>query len=601
MSAIGKVDANILTRILDFAGDANDAEVCSSFRNATRASMDQLCSQLAMTHNSLVERVRSVAIERYGNERPIHEIFVEQLNAVLEKFRRVLLLPEAVPPPNEEFRQSTYGLAIFSYERLAGLRDSCLAEQNGAVRETRMCSLLEEIPRLNLKLDEIESENEPDERRFCFLVFCCGYLNDENHKPGFKRFLVQQNLTARFRKIQEAMPQASSVQRLASLYSSQRQIRELYRDVALERWNNLRVRDSVYTMYLGERHFSKEKFLEAEAPALYAELEDDKALKRFWPAIEAELDIQQVNLGANPPRTGPQIREWMNAAQSAPLLDRIESIHFQRLGHLPREIDRLRNLRRLTCTGGDSADERLRKLPNQFANLNHLTSLSLDRQDFEAAQFARELPQVVCRLTQLENLSLSELDLRRASLPQAIENLVNLRTLSIHSCRLETVPRAISLLPRLQHLDLGFNAISRIPLFLGNQRSLREILIFGNPIEVLPDEVFRPLDNIWQQDRWPIWIDRERLRQIPFRLFWRDAVRLPPPPVFGPRHFENTPFDGILSIPLCVLCNIPFALLILPVFLWNFVMMEIVEPIITFFRDLFGYSRLVDGDPLPSR
>ena len=169
-------------------------------------------------------------------------------------------------------------------------------------------------------------------------------------------------------------------------------------------------------------------------------------------------------------------------------------------------------------------------------------------------------------------------------IPHEIGNLTQLRELQLMGHHIREIPDSLGRLRLLERLFLTGNLIEELPPFLATLPQLSDLGMRGNPIRVLPDALYRHLEptiSFLCSDEEYLWmdIDRQTFTQIPFRLWFRERCMIK---LFSPD--DRCLLDCILA---------------LPVLLINFFLLEIVEPIITFFRDQLGYSRMVEVEPRP--
>jgi Leucine-rich repeat (LRR) protein len=126
-------------------------------------------------------------------------------------------------------------------------------------------------------------------------------------------------------------------------------------------------------------------------------------------------------------------------------------------------------------------DLHLTELPPEVAQLTHLRSLSLSRNDFT------ELPSEVLQLTNLEALYLSDNHL--TELPPAIAQLTQLYILDLNSNELNALPATIGRLSNLHSLRLLDNNLTDLPIEMGRLTNLKEFWVHINPLTALPPMV----------------------------------------------------------------------------------------------------------------
>ncbi|CAM9866504.1 unnamed protein product [Ascophyllum nodosum] len=149
------------------------------------------------------------------------------------------------------------------------------------------------------------------------------------------------------------------------------------------------------------------------------------------------------------------------------------------LKEVPEELFQLVNLRTLNL-----ASNSLKILPTAIGKLTKLKTMRLDSNKLEA------LPDLSA-LSALTDLSAGGNSLRGAealgSLPPSLSKL------SLRDNRLGEVPFAVrSGLPALQVLDLSTNGIDTLPPLAAALPSLAELILDGNALRTLGDELARP-------------------------------------------------------------------------------------------------------------
>ena len=536
------LNVNLLGTILLFADNSEAAKVSRNFRTATEKAKEFVCRQLKMVSGS--------GIQGLQGDVSAHS-FIEQMGDVLGKLEVIIT--------NAQRTQMRVPVIMSLYDRLAQLRDHCIREEPG-LRETRMVSLLWHLPSeiVNGLHGLIAQGDLP------FNVEC------QRWEDGRGRELIEElapdMLTERYLNVVSNLPpQESSTNRLRFLHNVQ--------TVAAAPHNSARARD-VARNYQGS--YSYERFLRSEEIALDAQVSKDVDFGDLWWSLSHFL---APFLGANPPRTPRAQRGWMRDPRNRVGLNRVSHLTLFTCTEIPPEIGQLRNLRHFyyqAMLGWGRVPPRLHTLPPTLAELPALETLSLSGARLDAASFA-----LIARMRQLTSLTL-------------------------YDCELEQVPDWIAGLSRLHTLVMSNNQIVELPDFLLGLRHLSRLQVGNNAITVLPDALYRqmePAGSIFGNQS--ISVDRRNLRQIPFRLWFREATDLP---YVGPLEqvIWNQPGNNDLIWFLIEVANITaFLVTLLPsfvlnagIFLTNLLLVEVVEPIVTLFRDQLGYSRMVQVEPL---
>ena len=185
------------------------------------------------------------------------------------------------------------------------------------------------------------------------------------------------------------------------------------------------------------------------------------------------------------------------------------------VGKFPREKERLAKLKELDLGGCD-----LKTLPDEFANLQSLEKLVLSSFDLTHNNEFQEFPKALCGLKNLKELDLSSCDLK--SLPDEFANLQNLerldlglsifytsfpnrfqefpksinilarlknlKTLSLMSCGLNSLPNEFANLQSLESLDLSQNEFQEFPKALCELKNLKGLVLSWCGLKSLPDE-----------------------------------------------------------------------------------------------------------------
>ncbi|XP_074008320.1 leucine-rich repeat-containing protein 40 [Numenius arquata] len=142
------------------------------------------------------------------------------------------------------------------------------------------------------------------------------------------------------------------------------------------------------------------------------------------------------------------------------------------LKNLPADISAMRSLRQLDCT-----KNYLETVPSKLATMASLEQLYLRKNKL------RSLPEFPsCKLLKELHAGENQIEILNA------ENLKHLNSLSVLELRdnkIKSVPDEITLLQKLERLDLANNDISRLPYTLGNLPQLKFLALEGNPLRTI--------------------------------------------------------------------------------------------------------------------
>ncbi|XP_055671762.1 leucine-rich repeat-containing protein 40 [Falco peregrinus] len=142
------------------------------------------------------------------------------------------------------------------------------------------------------------------------------------------------------------------------------------------------------------------------------------------------------------------------------------------LKNLPADISVMKSLRLLDCT-----KNYLETVPSQLATMASLEQLYLRKNKL------RSLPEFPsCKLLKELHAGENQIEILNA------ENLKHLNSLSVLELRdnkIKSVPDEITLLQKLERLDLANNDISRLPYTLGNLPQLKFLALEGNPLRTI--------------------------------------------------------------------------------------------------------------------
>lgn len=102
----------------------------------------------------------------------------------------------------------------------------------------------------------------------------------------------------------------------------------------------------------------------------------------------------------------------------------------------------------------------------------------------------KRILQDITKLRTLEEINLNGGNLACVRLPREIENLQNLRVLSITNCGLYQLPESIGNLRNLQHLELrNEHHLKSLPESIGNLKNLQSLNLRGTHIESFPKSI----------------------------------------------------------------------------------------------------------------
>eukprot|EP00076_Gallus_gallus_P024370 XP_015146538.1 leucine-rich repeat-containing protein 40 isoform X1 [Gallus gallus] len=142
------------------------------------------------------------------------------------------------------------------------------------------------------------------------------------------------------------------------------------------------------------------------------------------------------------------------------------------LKDLPADISAMKSLRQLDCT-----KNYLESVPSELASMASLEQLYLRKNKLRSLP---ELPS--CKLLKELHAGENQIEILNA------ENLKHLNSLSVLELRdnkIKSVPDEITLLQKLERLDLANNDISRLPYALGNLSQLKFLALEGNPLRTI--------------------------------------------------------------------------------------------------------------------
>lgn len=138
------------------------------------------------------------------------------------------------------------------------------------------------------------------------------------------------------------------------------------------------------------------------------------------------------------------------------------------LATIPPTVCTLTRLKYLDCS-----HNKIKQLPDNFNNLQHLIKLNLSNNKFEL------FPESVCQLYNLKRLDIDHNKIKQ--LPESIKNLENLYWLLINDNHVEKIPESLSLLTKLHKVDLSNNNLKELPTSFAKSKRMQHINLAGNP------------------------------------------------------------------------------------------------------------------------
>jgi len=92
----------------------------------------------------------------------------------------------------------------------------------------------------------------------------------------------------------------------------------------------------------------------------------------------------------------------------------------------------------------------------------------------------------------IENCKVIQLDFQFKGLitvPEAVQNLDSLKTLSLRYNQITHIPEWITKLKNLESINLNVNTINQLPEKIGSLSNLKQLTLWKNDLEVLPDSI----------------------------------------------------------------------------------------------------------------
>ncbi|MCR4555928.1 MAG: leucine-rich repeat domain-containing protein, partial [Alphaproteobacteria bacterium] len=134
--------------------------------------------------------------------------------------------------------------------------------------------------------------------------------------------------------------------------------------------------------------------------------------------------------------------------------------------------------------GEPYADCSMKRILQDITKLQTLEEISLNGWNLACVRLPREIE----NLQNLRVLSITNCGLHQ--LPESIGNLQNLRVLSITNCGLHQLPESIGNLRNLQHLELrNEHHLKSLPESIGNLKNLQSLNLRGTHIKSFPKSI----------------------------------------------------------------------------------------------------------------
>ncbi|KAM4773080.1 leucine-rich repeat-containing protein 40 [Cyanocitta cristata] len=142
------------------------------------------------------------------------------------------------------------------------------------------------------------------------------------------------------------------------------------------------------------------------------------------------------------------------------------------LKELPADLSAMKSLRQLDCT-----KNYLETVPSKLATMASLEQLYLRKNKL------RSLPEFPsCKLLKELHAGENQIEILNA---ENLKQLSSLCVLELRDNKIKAVPEEITVLQKLERLDLANNDISRLPYTLGNLPQLKFLALEGNPLRTI--------------------------------------------------------------------------------------------------------------------
>ncbi len=155
------------------------------------------------------------------------------------------------------------------------------------------------------------------------------------------------------------------------------------------------------------------------------------------------------------------------------------------LGDIPKEIGYISSLEEIYLISC-----KFKTLPNTLNKLKNLRKLLImfSSDDYEYL----ELPAIIENLTSLEDLSINFFNTNKQSLfhihfPILLDKLISLKSLSLSSNYLWSIPKEVLNLTKLERLDLAGNKLDSLPKTLKNLKNLKSLKLESNQFKKFPE------------------------------------------------------------------------------------------------------------------
>uniref|UniRef100_U3JET0 Leucine rich repeat containing 40 n=1 Tax=Ficedula albicollis TaxID=59894 RepID=U3JET0_FICAL len=142
------------------------------------------------------------------------------------------------------------------------------------------------------------------------------------------------------------------------------------------------------------------------------------------------------------------------------------------LRELPADLSAMKSLRQLDCT-----KNYLETVPPKLASMASLEQLYLRKNKLRALP---EFPS--CKLLKELHAGENQIEMLNA---ENLKQLSSLCVLELRDNKIKAVPEEITVLQKLERLDLANNDISRLPYTLGNLPQLKFLALEGNPLRTI--------------------------------------------------------------------------------------------------------------------
>ncbi|NXY58814.1 LRC40 protein, partial [Callaeas wilsoni] len=148
------------------------------------------------------------------------------------------------------------------------------------------------------------------------------------------------------------------------------------------------------------------------------------------------------------------------------------SLACNQLKELPADLSAMKSLRQLDCT-----KNYLETVPPKLATMASLEQLYLRKNKL------RSLPEFPsCKLLKELHAGENQIEILNA---ENLKQLSSLCVLELRDNKIKAVPEEITVLQKLERLDLANNDISRLPYTLGNLPQLKFLALEGNPLRTI--------------------------------------------------------------------------------------------------------------------